>query len=417
VIAARGIMGVAAALVMPSTLSILANVFPAHERGRAIAIWAGVAAGGAALGPSLTGLLLEHFWWGSVFLLNVPLVLIALVAGMRVVPTSKSPQGGRFDLAGALLSMLAIGTLVYAIIEAPAHGWASTRTLLTFGAALVLLILFGLREHTARVPMLDLGLFRDRRFSVASGGIALAFFAMFGTFFVVTQYLQLVLGHSALAVGVALLPVSITLAAVSPQAPKLVARYGNARVAASGLLVVAAGLTVMSTLGAGSAIWMVDLALVPMAAGMAITLTPLTTLIMAAVPASNAGIGSAMNDTTRELGGALGVAVLGSLVNTRYTSELGRFLVDLPAGSATTAESGLAGALAVASGLPGAAGRTLADAARSAYLDGMSLAVLVAAGMILLSAVAAYALLPTAATTPAELGGRAPEPEPELEAA
>jgi predicted MFS family arabinose efflux permease len=311
--------------------------------------------------------------------------------------------------------MLGIGTLVYAIIEAPAYGWTSTRTLVAFGAAVALLVLFGLREHTARVPMLDLGLFRDRRFSVASGGIALAFFAMFGTFFVVTQYLQLVLGHSALAVGVALLPVSITIAGISPQAPKLVARYGNARVAASGLLVVAAGLIVMSTLGTGSPIWMADVALVPMAAGMAITLTPLTTLIMAAVPTSNAGIGSAMNDTTRELGGALGVAVLGSLLNTRYTSELGRFLVDLPAGSAGTAESGLAGALAVAGGLPGAAGETLADAARSAYLDGMSLAVLVAAGIILLSAAAAYALLPTAATTPAELDDEEPEPEPEPE--
>jgi Na+/melibiose symporter-like transporter len=274
--------------------------------------------------------------------------------------------------------------------------------------------------------MLDLGLFRDRRFSVASGGIALAFFAMFGTFFVVTQYLQLVLGYSALAVGVALLPMSITLATVSPQAPKLVARYGNARVASAGLAVVAGGLVFLSTLGTDSPIAMVDVALVPMAAGMAVTLTPLTTLIMAAVPAGNAGIGSAMNDTTRELGGALGVAVLGSLLSTRYTSELGQFLVDLPASQAARAESGLAGALSVARELPPSAGRSLADGARTAYLDGMSLAVVVAAVIVAGAAVAASVLLPSDVVVreQARLDAQPdpdpepePEPEPELEAA
>jgi EmrB/QacA subfamily drug resistance transporter len=401
VIGARAVMGVAAALVMPSTLSILANVFPPHERGRAIAIWAGVAAGGAALGPTITGLLLEHLWWGSVFLVNVPLVVLALVLGMRVLPRSRDPQAGRFDVAGALLSMLGIGSLVYAIIEAPGHGWASTRTLLAFTVAAVFIALFVLREHTARAPMLDLRLFRDRRFSVASGGIAMSFFAMFGTFFLVTQYMQLVLGHSALYVGISLLPVSLTMAAVSPQAPKLVARFGTARVAATGLTIVAVGLVLMSMLGTDSSIAMVVGAFVPMAAGMAITMTPLTTMIMAAVPRGNAGIGSAMNDTTRELGGALGVAVLGSLVNTRYTSELGRFLVDLPAGAAPGAESGLAGALASAATLPGAAGRGLAAAARSAYLDGMSFAALVAAGIVLAAAVSAYVLLPDEAVVPA----------------
>jgi EmrB/QacA subfamily drug resistance transporter len=409
VIGARALMGVAAALVMPSTLSILANVFPPHERGRAIAIWAGVAAGGAALGPTTTGFLLEHLWWGSVFLVNVPLVLIALVAGMRVVPKSRNPVEHPFDIAGALLSMLGIGSLVYAIIEAPGHGWTSPRTLVAFVAAALFLGLFWLRERTARSPMLDLRLFRDRRFSVASGGIGLAFFAMFGTFFLITQYMQLVLGHSALAVGVALLPVSITMATVSPQAPKLVARFGNARVASAGLAVVALGLALMATLGTDSSILMVDAAFVPMAAGMAITMTPLTTLIMAAVPPGNAGVGSAMNDTTRELGGALGVAVLGSVVNTTYASELAPHLTGLPVGGAAAAESGLAGALAAAARLPGAAGSELAGAARSAFLNGMSVAVLVAAGIVLLASVAAYVLLPDGAVAHAERG---PEPEP-----
>jgi MFS transporter, DHA2 family, multidrug resistance protein len=189
VIVARAIMGLAAALVMPSTLSILTNIFPPEERGRAISIWVGVAAGGAAIGPSGSGFLLEHFWWGSVFLVNVPLAVLALVAGVRLVPTSRDPAGHPFDITGALISILGIGALVYALIEAPVHGWASVDTIIAFAAAFLILGIFLLREHTARHPMLDLRLFRDPRFSVASAGIALAFFALFGMFFIVTQYL------------------------------------------------------------------------------------------------------------------------------------------------------------------------------------------------------------------------------------
>jgi len=393
VIAGRGVMGVAAAFVMPSTLSIITSVFPPAERGRAIATWAGVAAGTAALGPTGSGLLLEHFWWGSVFLVNVPLVVAALAAGVRLVPTSRDPDGHPLDGPGALLSIVGVGALVYAIIEAPVHGWADPVTLTAFAGAAVVLGLFAWRETTARDPMLDLRLFRDRRFSVASAGIALTFFAMFGTFFLSAQFLQLVLGLSALEAGLLQLPMSAVMLLVAPQVPRVSARYGVARVVPLGLGFVALGLVVLSQLGASSHPLTVWLAIIPMAVGVAATSAPLTTVLMSAVPAGRAGVGSAMNDTSRELGGALGVAVLGSVLTTRYGSALAPAVADLPEQARAAATSGLAGALRVAGDM-GAGGEGLADTARRAFLDGFGLAALAAGGLAIVTAVAAARLLP-----------------------
>ena len=392
-IAGRAVMGVAAAFVMPSTLSIITAVFPADERGKAIATWAGVSAGAAALGPTGSGLLLEHFWWGSVFLVNVPLVVTALIAGVWLVPKTRDPERHPLDVPGAALSIVGVGALVYAIIEAPAHGWGDPRTLAAFGAAAATLALFAWRETTAADPMLDLRLFRDRRFSVASGGIALTFFAMFGTFFLSAQFLQLVLGLSALEAGLLQLPMSATMLLIAPRVPRYVTRYGVARVAPVGLVFVGAGLAVLSLLGANSHPLTVWLAIIPMALGVAVTGAPLTTVLMSAVPPGRAGVGSAMNDTSRELGGALGVAVLGSILTTRYGSALAPAVTDLPEQARSAATSGLAGALQVADEL-GAGGAGLADAARQAFLDGFGVAALVAAALVLLSAVAAARLLP-----------------------
>jgi EmrB/QacA subfamily drug resistance transporter len=408
VVAGRGVMGVAAAFVMPSTLSIITSVFPPAERGRAIATWAGVAAGAAALGPTGSGLLLEHFWWGSVFLVNVPLVVAALIAGVRWVPTSRDPDGHPLDVPGALLSIVGVGALVYAIIEAPAHGWADPVTLAAFAGAAVVLGAFAWRETTARDPMLDLRLFRDRRFSVASGGIALTFFAMFGTFFLSSQFLQLVLGLSPLEAGLLVLPMSAVMLLVAPRVPRLSARYGVARVVPLGLGFVALGLLVLSQLGASSHPLMVWMAIIPMAIGVAATSAPLTTVLMSAVPSGRAGVGSAMNDTSRELGGALGVAVLGSVLTTRYGSTLDPAVADLPEQARVAATSGLAGALRVAGDL-GAGGDGLADAAREAFLDGFGLAALAVAGLAVVTAVAAARLLPRSndPDAGAELGGAA----------
>lgn len=418
IVACRAVMGVAAALVMPSTLSILTSVFPPEERGRAISMWAGIAAGAAALGPVTTGFLLERFWWGSVFLVNIPLVGVALVAGIRLVPVQTVRGREPLDLPGAVLSILGVGALVYAIIEAPHHGWGSAATLRTFGAAALLLLAFALRERRAAHPMLELGLFRDRRFSVASAGIAVAFFAMFGAFFLVTQYLQLVLGYRPLVAGLTMLPISLTMMLLSPQAPRLVARFGVSRVAGVGLGLVAGGLLAFSSLGQGSPVAAVYAAYLPMMVGMSISMTPLTTLIMSAVPPARAGIGSAMNDTTRELGGALGVAVLGSLLTTRFATEVAPALDGLPEPSAALARSGLSGALEVAAGLGGRAGDALAEAAREAFVDGLGLAAIVAAATLGVTAALAARLLPREAPAavpapgPALDGDLAPRPAP-----
>jgi EmrB/QacA subfamily drug resistance transporter len=401
IIGARAVMGVAAAFVMPSTLSIIANVFPPGERGTAIATWAGVAGGAAALGPTGSGLLLEHFWWGSVFLVNVPLAVAALVFGRRLVPTSRNPERRPVDVAGAALSIVGVGALVYAIIEAPHRGWAATGTLATFAVAAVALGLFVAREVTARHPMLDLRLFRDRRFSVASGGIGLTFFTLFGTFFLVSQFLQLVLGLSPLSAGFVQLPVSVIMLTVAPRVPRFVDRHGARRVVPVGMALVALGMAVLSQLDAGSSALLVALAMVPLGIGISATAAPLTTLIMAAVPPERAGMGSAMNNASRELGGAFGVAVLGSLLTTRFDAALAPAVEGLPAPSRAAAETGLAGALEVARGLPGEAGAALADAARAAFVDGFAQAGLVAALLAVTVAVAAFLLLPGAAPRPA----------------
>ncbi len=421
VIASRAVMGLGAAFVMPSTLSILTNVFPAGERPRAIAIWAGISGGGAAIGPIASGFLLEHYFWGSVFLVNVPMIVLALVAGRIMLPTSRDPEQPPIDIPGAVLSIAGLGSLVYAIIEAPLHGWGSARTLGLFAVAASLLALFARRELTAEHPMLDLRFFKDRRFSVASGGMTVIFFAMFGTFFLVAQYLQLVLGYSALESGLFQLPMAFVMMAVAPQAPKLVNRYGVHGVVPTGLALVAGGLILFSFLGVDTPIWLMYGPILCLAGGMALSMAPLTTQIMAAVPLGKAGVGSAMNDTTRELGGALGVAILGSLVTSSYTSSIAGAVDGLSAADRSLAGSGLVGAYQVAERL-GGAGQSLVDAANQAFVDGIGLAAIAGGVLVALAAVATWRLLPrptaivdgTAAPADAVTALALVEPEPAL---
>jgi EmrB/QacA subfamily drug resistance transporter len=399
VIGARAVMGVAAAFVMPSTLSILTNVFPAHERPRAIAIWAGISGGGAAIGPIASGYLLEHYWWGSVFLVNLPIIVVAIVAGAFLVPTSRDPEEQPLDLVGALLSIVALSTLVYGIIEGPHNGWLSGASLAVFAVAAVAFGLFVAWERRTPTPMLDLVLFRDRRFSVASAGITLTFFAMFGTFFLVAQYFQLVLGYTPLESGLFQLPMAFVMMGLAPQVPKLVQRFGVHSVVPVGLGLTATGLLIFSFMGVASPVWAIYFSVVPLAMGMALTMTPLTTLIMASVPLGRAGVGSAMNDTTRELGGALGVAVLGSVVTSTYVGRLVPVTGSLPDTARAMVESGLAGALAVAEQM-GPAGGPVAAAARQAFVDGMGNAALTGAAAVAIAAVVARRLLPRPGDVP-----------------
>jgi EmrB/QacA subfamily drug resistance transporter len=392
-IAGRAIMGVGAAFVMPSTLSILTNVFPARERAKAIALWAGISGSGAALGPIASGLLLEHFWWGSVFLVNLPIIAVALVAGWVFVPKSKDATHSPLDPLGAVLSIIGLSALVYAIIEGPHHGWLSAASIVWFGLAIVVLVAFCFWELRTRHPMLDLHLFQNPRFSVASGGITLVFFAMFGTFFVLAQYLQGVLGYSPLGAAVRLLPMSFVMMFVAPQTPKLVGRLGADKVGALGLGLVAAGLGGVAFFRVDTPYLQLVITMCVLAAGMAMTMTPMTTQLMASVPRDRAGMGSATNDTTRELGGALGVAVLGSLLASRYTSGMSDAVAGLPAQVADVAESSIGGALGLAQ--QGLVPEEVVAAARSAFVDGLTLAAATGGILVFLAMFAVKRYLPS----------------------
>ena len=412
VVVGRAVMGIGAAFVMPSTLSILTNVFPAHERAKAIAVWAGISGAGAAIGPLACGFLLEHFWWGSVFLVNVPVILVALVAGHLLVPRSRDPEESRLDVVGASISIVAIASLVYAIIEGPNSGWGSGATIARFATAILTGALFLLWERRTPQPMLDLSLFRNRRFSVASGGMTLIFFAMFGMFFLMTQYFQLVLGYGTLKAGVAQVPFAMVMMAVAPQGPRLVARFGPARVVATGMLLIAVGQLLMATTAQSDSSY---LSLLPifliMPAGMALSMSPLTASIMSSVPLGRAGVGSAMNDTTRELGGALGVAVLGSVLISRYQGHIGPAVAALTGPARGLARSGLAGALQVA----GRSGDgALVVEAKDAFMSGLHLAAATASAAAAVAAILVYRLLPHATAAPAPEAARAPQPTDEL---
>jgi EmrB/QacA subfamily drug resistance transporter len=393
IIAARGVMGVGASFVMPATLSILAAVFPPEERPKAIAIWAGLSGAGAAIGPVAGGWLLEHFWWGSVFLLNVPIVVIALVSGRVLVPNSRDPHETPLDPVGAGLSIVGVGALVYGIIEAPVEGWTSARPVAGFAVAAVGLVAFCLWERRTEHPMLDLAFFRRPAFSAGAGAITLVFFAMFGSFFLLTQFFQLVLGYTPLEAGVRLLPVAFTLMLVAPNSARVAARIGTRNTMAIGLTVVAAGLALFTLAGTDASYASVLFPVMVLAFGMGMTIPPATSAIMSSLPLAKAGVGSAVNDTTRELGGALGVAILGSIVASAYSSKLGDVLpAELPAQAVEAAKSSLGAALEVArqAGVP-----ELAGTARTAFVESMHLANVAAAVVSVAAAAVVLKFMPS----------------------
>lgn len=398
-VATRALMGVGGAFIMPSTLSILTNVFTGRERGRAIGIWAGVSGLAVALGPLAGGFLLEHFFWGSVFLVNVPVVIVAVVAGRLLVPTSRDPSAPRLDPVGAVLSITGLGVLLFAIIEAPERGWGDGFILATFGVAVLVLGAFAVWELRSDHPMLDVHFFENPRFTSASAAITLVFFAMFGSLFLLTQYLQFVMGYTALQTGVRLLPMALTLMVVAPLSARLVERLGTKVVVGTGLSIAATGLLLFTRTTVDSGLGTVLLAYVVMAAGMGLTMAPATESIMGSLPLAKAGVGSAVNDTTRQLGGALGVAVLGSVLATGYGSSAADAARDLGVSGPAVGAVGesLGGALEVAAGLGGAAGDALAAAAKAAFVDGMHTGVVVAAIAALIGAVQVLRWLPARA--------------------
>jgi EmrB/QacA subfamily drug resistance transporter len=397
-IAARAAMGVAAALIYPATLALLSNVFTvARERATAIGIWSGVSGLAVAIGPVTGGLLLRHFAWSSVFLVNVPIVVVALAAGMWLLPESRDPQSGRFDPLGAVLSIAGVGLLTWTVIEAPRHGWGSAITIGGFTGAAVMLAAFVGWQLRIPQPMLDVRLFRNMRFTAASGAIALAFFGLFGFIFLITQYFQLVRDYDPLRAGVATLPFAVVTGAVSPIAIAVMKRVGTKVTVALGLTLMSAGFVVAASTAVDSAYWgRIILAMILMAAGLGLTSSPATEAIMGALPLGKAGVGSAVNDTTREIGGTLGVAIVGSVLSSAYGSHLGTALARLgvPAPAAATARQSVAAGLAVVSRMPAALRGPAIAAVRDAYMAGLHQGSIVAAVAAGVAALAALTFLP-----------------------
>jgi EmrB/QacA subfamily drug resistance transporter len=399
-IAARCVMGLGAAMVFPATLSIISNVFVDRvERARAIGLWGATAGIAIATGPIFGGWLLERFSWSSIFFAMVPVAMLAVALVARSVPTSRDPSAGRIDRGGLVLSTAAMALLIYTIIEAPNQGWGSARSLSGFGLALLLFAAFVYWERRSREPMLDVGLFRNPRFTAASGSVTIAFFALFGFIFLITQYFQFFKGYGPLSAGLHLLPVATCVGIGSVLGTKLAVRFSTKLVVASGLLMMAGFYFWVSAASASTPYSTIALQMVIFGTGMGFTSAPATEAIMGVVPRHKAGVGSAVNDATRLLGGTLGVAVIGSVYASLYTSRLTQLLpAELPQRLTHAAHESVGGALVVAGNLTRAGdpalGGIVHDAARSAFFHGFGAANLLAAGVAAAGAVMALALLP-----------------------
>src|SRR6201995_4317735 len=413
-ITARVVMGLGAAFVMPATLSILNSVFPPKERPQAIAAWSAVTGAGVLIGPTLGGLLLDHFWWGSVFLINVPLAAVALIGVLLVVPETAEPSRQRFDLLGVALIAGSLFALVDAIIEAPDRGWLATTTLAELTGALAGLAVCVWWELRIPNPLIDLRVFRNRAFSAAAGSVTVIFFALFGGLFVLTQYLQLVHGYSPLSAGIRALPFAIATAAVSPLSAVLTKRFGTHRIIPAGMVLMGIGLLDFSTAGVHTSYPALAVAVAIMGAGMGLVMAPASNTIMTTVPAHQAGAGSAINDTIREVGGALGVAIVGSLSAAVYRSHLTSLLAGahVPAAMTHVATGSVAAANAVGAQVGGGGGHQLVPAAHSAFVTSMADGMRVAAAVAIIAAIASFFALatgrPCRSAAPAPAAGSGP---------
>jgi EmrB/QacA subfamily drug resistance transporter len=380
-IGARVVMGLGAAFVMPVTLSILNAGFPPKERPQAIAAWSAVTGIGVVIGPTVGGLLLTHFWRGSVFLINIPLVALALAGVILTVPETAEPGGHHLDIPGTVVIGGALFAIVDAIIEAPGRGWTGTATLAEAAAGLAALAVFAWWELRIAHPLVDLRIFASRAFSTAAAAVTVIFFALFGSLFVLTQYLQLVHGYSPLSAGLRALPFALTIGATSPLSPILARRFGTRLVIPAGMALMGIGLLDLSTAGVHTAYPPIALAVAIMGAGMGLVMAPASTTIMTTVPARQAGAGSAINDTIREVGGALGIAIVGRLAAAVYRSQLTHVLIarHAPGLIVHVATSSVAAADPAGQQADSAPGSELVAAAHSAFVNAMAMGVRVAA--------------------------------------
>ena len=390
----RAIMGVGAAFVMPATLSIISNVFTdTKERTKAVALWAGFAGAGASIGPVASGLLLGSFWWGSIFLINVPVIALALVGAFMLVPTSRDPQRQRLDFVGAFLSIAGLALLLFGIIEGPNNGWLSGETIASVGAGLAILIGFIWWESKSDHPMLPVHYFQSRRFSISSLSITLTFLALFGLFFVLIQYMQFVLGYSALGAAIRTLPLTFMFIASSAIVPRFLDKWGTKLVITGGLAVAAIAFLLFASLQVDSGYPIIFIGMIILGAGMGMAMPPATDALIGAVPRRKAGVGSAMNDATREVGGAVGIAIFGSVLASAYRRGIEDEAADLPTDLAELAGESVGAAQAIAADI-GDAGLALIGAANQAFTDGLVQTMFSGAGLLLISAFIVYRWMP-----------------------
>jgi EmrB/QacA subfamily drug resistance transporter len=418
--AARASMGIGGALIMPSTLAIITNMFTDRgERQRAIGVWAGTSGLGIALGPIIGGLLLAHFWWGSVFLINVPIAAAGLALAIPLVPNSRNSAAQAPDITGALLSICGLGLLLWSIIEAPVDGWSSGLVMAAGLGGLTVLTGFAVWERVTSHPMLRLELFRHRSFSGAIASVGLAMLGLFGALFVLTQFLQFDLGYTPLQAGLRVLPAAGAIAVVAPLSAVLLRAVGTKLATAAGLVIVGLGLWQISTASVGTGFTGTVAGMVMLGIGAGLVIPSATASVMASVPAEHTGIGSATNGAVLQVGGALGVAIIGSLLNTRYQDQITAAVAPYHVGHAimSTIAGSIGGALAVAARVGGPAGAGLAEYARSAFIGGMDLGLAAGACLALVGAALALVWLPdrtrsavrTQAVTPGQAGDDYPD--------
>jgi EmrB/QacA subfamily drug resistance transporter len=400
---ARAAMGIGAAVIFPTTLSLITNIFTDPvKRAKAIGLWAAMVGVGVAAGPISGGWLLEHFSWGSVFMVNVPVSAVAIIGGVLFIPTSRDPAAPPVDLPGLVLSSVGITALVYTVIEAPNWGWGSPHTAAGFAAAAVVLAAFALWERHTPHPMLDVSVFANRRFSGGSLAVTAGFLTLFGFIFVITQYFQFIKSYSAFETGVRLLPVAISIAVASIVGPRIVERIGTTAVVVAGLAIFAAGLAWASTADAATPYLEIATQMLMLGGGLGLTTAPATESIMGSLSVDKAGVGSAVNDTTRELGGTLGVAIVGSVFASIYSSLLGSngVVSALPEQVRATMQRSMAAAQQVIGQLPPPVVPDVRAAVNTAFLDGMQIGSLVSAGIAAAAAVVVAVLLPARAKQP-----------------
>jgi EmrB/QacA subfamily drug resistance transporter len=403
-IASRALLGIGGALILPATLSTVTATFPLKERPQAISIWAAIFGLGVGLGPLIGGFLLDHFAWNSVFLINIPVAIIAFIGGALYLNDTKDSHPPALDYPGVLLSIAGLFVLVYGIIEAGVRGWTDSTVLLSLGAGIGLLAAFGWWEARTPNAMLPMRFFRNPSFSVASLVLSMVLFCQFGVFFFMSLYLQTVQGYSTFAAGIRLLPLAVAMMSMATLSPGLTHRFGIKRMVAFGVGTAAIALLFMALmLHPDSAYPLVFIGQLVLGLGIGLTFSPATNSIMGAVPLNKLGVGSAMNDTTRQVGGALGVAVMGTVLNQGYATGIialksAKALSNLPAGDlskiVTDAQSGIQAAHVLAGTLPAPINQAVIAIANDAFMSGMSHALLLGAFILGLAMLLAIMRLP-----------------------